>query len=78
MTSVAVMIGIFFIIGIAVGVITVIAISVLRQEKREGTGHETWGPDDDLPSDFGWASTPDDQEPRWKSRESGWPQRRDG
>jgi hypothetical protein len=78
MTSVAIVIGIFFAIGIAVGVITVIAVSVLRQDKREGTGREDWGPDDDLRPDFGWASTPDDQQPRWKSRESAWPQRRDG
>jgi hypothetical protein len=77
MTTVAVFIGIFFAIGIVVGVITVIAVSVLGQDKKDRAGRETREPDDDLPPDFGWARTPDVQPPRWKSRESDWPQRRD-
>jgi hypothetical protein len=78
MTAVAVFIGIFFAIGLVVGVITVIAVSVLGQDKKDRrAGRETWEPDDDLPPDFGWARTPGDLR-RWNWRESDWPQRRDG
>lgn len=64
MTSVAIFIGIFFTIGIAVGVITVIALSALRHDRRHSgarqdtwTGHQDEESPDPAPA-FGWAGAP--------------------
>ena len=67
MTSVAVITGIFFIIGITVGVIVVIAMSALRRDRRDGPGD--WpghGPDgpDEQPPDLGI-----DKYPWWQERD---------
>jgi len=74
MASVAIILGIFFILGIVVGVITVIAMSARR--RYEQPSPDSW-PEldqespDDLAPDFGWDDVPDDM-PRWpKSREGG-------
>jgi hypothetical protein len=74
MAPVAIILGIFFILGIAVGVITVIALSALR--RYEEPSPDGW-PDldqessDDLAPDSGWDDAPDDG-PSWpKSREGG-------
>jgi hypothetical protein len=49
MTSIVIITGIFFIIGITVGVITVIAMSALRRDRRDRPddwpGHRLDGPD---------------------------------
>jgi hypothetical protein len=72
MTSVAVIIGIFFIIGIAVGIIVVIAMSALRRDRRDGPGD--WpgrGPDgpDEQPPDLDRDSADYEGHPWWKARE---------
>ncbi len=70
MTSVAVITGIFFIIGITVGVIVVIAMSALRRDRRDGPGdwpgHGPDGPDgpDEQPPDLGI-----DKYPWWQERD---------
>jgi hypothetical protein len=71
-TSVAVIVGIFFIIGITVGVIAVIAMSALRRDRRDGP--DDWpgrGPDgpDDQPPDLDWDGTSSDEHAWWKSRD---------
>ena len=73
MTSVAVITEIFFIIGITVGIIIVIAMSALRRDRRDGPGD--WpeggpdgpnrrppGPDGDGPRT--------EQNPWWQTRDS--------
>ncbi len=72
MTSVAVITEIFFIIGITVGVIIVIAMSALRRDKRDGPGD--WpggGPDGPgrRPSGLDWDGTRAGQNPWWQARD---------
>jgi hypothetical protein len=71
-TSVLVIVGIFFILGITVGVITVIAMSAVRRDRRAGPGD--WpghGPDgpEEQPPDLDRDSTMDDERPWWRSRD---------
>jgi len=74
MAPVAIILGIFFILGIAVGVITVIALSARhRYEQDSADDRPDLGPEGpaDLASDYGWDDAPDDK-PSWpKSREGG-------
>ena len=79
MASVAIVIGIFFAIGIAVGIVGVIAVSVLRREDRDDPGEPDdpdnppryWpdGPGESRAHD--WDSLRTEEHPRWKSRGSG-------
>ena len=74
MTSVAVITGIFFVIGITVGVIIVIAASALRRDRQGGPddwpGHGPAGPDE-RPPDLDWDGTPADRYPWWQARDEG-------
>ena len=74
MASIAIILGIFFILGIVVGVITVIAMSARRRYDQPGPDSR---PDldressNDLSPDFGWDDAQDGM-PRWpKSRQGG-------
>jgi hypothetical protein len=73
-TSVAVIVGIFFIVGITVGIIVVAAMSVLRRDERHGSddgpGHRPDGLDEQ-PPDLDWGRTATDDRPWWKSRDGG-------
>ncbi len=78
MASVAIVIGIFFAIGIAVGIVSVIAVSVLRREDRDALG-EPDDPDNpprywpDGPGELSahdWDSPRTEEHPRRKSRVS--------
>lgn len=78
MASVAVVIGIFFAIGIVVGIVGVTAMSVLRREDRDNPG-EPDDPDNPLrywPDGPGessardWDSSRTEEHFRWKSRAS--------
>jgi hypothetical protein len=73
MTSVAVITGIFFIIGITVGVISVIAISALRRDGRDGPGD--WpgdGPNwpNRRPPGPDWDGPRTEQNQWWQARDS--------
>jgi len=73
MTSVAVITGIFFIIGITVGVIIVIAMSAFRRDRPAGPGDgPEHGPDgpDERPPDLDWDGTPTDKNP-WRQAHDG-------
>lgn len=70
MIAVAVIVGLFFVIGIAVGVITMIAISVLRREGRAApdtwTGYGSDRPDE--PPEPGGDTSETEPPPWWQSR----------
>jgi hypothetical protein len=65
--TVVAIVSAFFIIGIAAGIIAVVAMSVLRAERR---GHrdddyaDSYGPDEP-PQGSGWDDTTPDGHPRW-------------
>jgi len=75
MTSVTVIVSIFFVIGITVGVITVIAMSVLRRDRRDRRdGPDDWpghGPDgpDEQPPDLDWDAPEPKRDPWWQARD---------
>ena len=68
MTAVAIIVTIFFVIGVLVGVITVIAMSAQRRYQRPDAGNtpdrRPRGPDDPFRD-----GAPDDPPSWWKSRE---------
>ena len=72
MTSVVVIISLFFVFGIAVGIIAVIAMSALRRYKWSGPSE--WsapgpsGPDEQHP-DLEWDSSLTEDRPWWKARD---------
>ena len=73
MTSVAVITGIFFIIGITVGVISVIAMSALRRDRRDEPGD--WpgdGPNwpNRRPPGLDWDGLRTEQNQWWQARDS--------
>ena len=66
--SVVIIVGLFFIIGITVGIIAVIALSALRADRWGGP--DSWpgcepGGSDEQPPDTDWGSTVPDNGPRW-------------
>jgi hypothetical protein len=69
--TVAAIVGAFFIIGIAAGIIAVVAMSVLRAERRRNRGDYADPVDDDPygrgepPQGSGWDDTRPDGHPRW-------------
>ena len=69
--TVAAIVGAFFIIGIAAGIIAVVAMSVLRAERRGHRGDYADHVDDDPygpgepPQGSGWDDTTSDGHPRW-------------
>ena len=72
--SVVIIVGLFFIIGIAVGIIAVIALSGRRADRREQPGGPPYyGPDgsDEPREDPDWDSTPHDG-PRWPRDTDGY------
>jgi hypothetical protein len=73
MTSIVIITGIFFIIGITVGVITVIAMSALRRDRRDRPddwpGHRLDGPDR-RPPDLDWGGTPTEANQWWQARDA--------
>jgi hypothetical protein len=73
MTSVAVITGIFFIIGITVGVISVIAMSALRRDRRDGPGDRPGdGPHwpNRRPPGLDWDGPRTEQNQWWQARDS--------
>jgi hypothetical protein len=72
MTSVVVIISLFFVFGIAVGIIAVIAMSALRRYKLSGP--PDWsapGPSglDEQPPDLEWDNSPTEDRSWWKARD---------
>lgn len=67
--SVVAVVSAFFIIGISVGVIAVIALSVVRGRRAGGRGspHDPGGlPEHDLaPPEPGWRGSGDEDQPSW-------------
>jgi hypothetical protein len=68
--SVVAIVSAFFIIGISVGVIAVIALSVFRARRAHGRGggpHDPGGlPEHDLvPPEPGWQDSGDEGQPSW-------------
>jgi hypothetical protein len=68
--SVIAIVSAFFIIGISVGVIAVIALSVIRRRRADGRGggpHDPGGlPEYDLaPPEPGWQDSGDEGQPSW-------------
>jgi NADH:ubiquinone oxidoreductase subunit 3 (subunit A) len=69
--TVAAIVGAFFIIGIAAGIIAVVAMSVLRAERRGNRGDYADPVDDDPyepgepPQGSGWDDTRPDGRSRW-------------
>jgi hypothetical protein len=69
--TVVAIVGAFFIIGIAAGIIAVVAMSVLRAERRGHRGDYADPVDDDPygpgepPQGSGWDDTTPDGHPRW-------------
>jgi hypothetical protein len=59
--SVVGIVSAFFIIGIAVGIIAVVAMSVLRADRRERLDHEPG----EQPSHPRWDDAGPDDHPRW-------------
>lgn len=72
MTSVVVIVVVFFIIGITVGIITMVALSALRQDRLSGPrrwrDYGSRGPGE-RPPDPGWDNTPDEERPWWRERD---------
>jgi len=63
--TVIAIVGAFFVIGITVGIITVIAMSAFRADRRGDPGNPSeYGPDRPLP-DPGRPDTIPDDDPRW-------------
>jgi hypothetical protein len=63
--TVVAVVSIFFIIGITVGIITVVALSVLRPRRRGRPGGRLeYGPPDQAP-DSDWDERGLDEHPRW-------------
>jgi len=72
MTSVVVITSLFFVFGIAVGIIAVIAMSVLRRYKWSGSpDRSASGPSrlDEQPSDLEWDSSLTEDRSWWKARD---------
>ena len=72
MTWVAVITGIFFIIGITVGVISVIAMSALRRDRRDGSGDWAEGKPDRpnwRPPGLDWDGLVTERNPWWQARD---------
>jgi hypothetical protein len=71
MTSVAVIIGIFFVCGVTVGIFAVRALGILRRYKWSGpgdwTGIEQIGPEQ--PQDQNRDSSLTEEHPWWKARD---------
>jgi hypothetical protein len=69
--TVVAIVSAFFIIGIVVGIIAVVAMSVLRAERRGHRGDYADLVDDDpygpgqAPHGSGWDDTTPDRHPRW-------------
>jgi hypothetical protein len=69
--TVVAIVGAFFIIGIAAGIIAVVAMSVFRAERRGHRGDYADPIDDDPygpgepPQGSGWDDTMPDRHPRW-------------
>jgi hypothetical protein len=65
--TVVAIVSAFFVIGILVGIIAVVAMSVLRAERRRDPGdlldYEPRGPRE--PSGYPWADTEQDRYSRW-------------
>jgi hypothetical protein len=65
--TVVAIVSAFFIIGIAAGIIAVVAMSVLRAERRRNRDDDysdSYGPDEP-PHGSGWDDTRPDGHPRW-------------
>jgi hypothetical protein len=65
--TVVAIVSAFFIIGIAAGIIAVVAMSVLRAERRGNRDDDyadAYGPDEP-PQGSGWDDTMPDGHPRW-------------
>jgi len=72
--SVEVIMGLFFIIGIMVGVITVVAMSALRQDRQARRGRRGRPPQYERfgqPPDRGWEGAEPDDRPRWPGEADG-------
>jgi hypothetical protein len=65
--TVVAILGVFFVIGIVVGIIAVIALSVLRRERRGNQGGNADPVDGDVPgpSGPGWDGPGPRQHPHW-------------
>jgi hypothetical protein len=67
-TSVLVVVGLFFIIGITVGIVAVVAVANLRSDRRGGLdsppADEPGGPGQQ-PPDPGYLDAESDDRPRW-------------
>lgn len=71
----AAIMGIFFLIGIAVGIVGVIAMAAVRAERRGGPGtppgHGPGRPDEE-PPDSGREGSAPDGGPRWPDGTRSW------
>jgi hypothetical protein len=69
--AVVAIVSVFFIIGITVGIVVVIALSVVRPRRRGRPGRrlEYWPPDQ--PPDPGWYEDAPDEHPRWPGNADG-------
>ena len=63
--AVVVIVSVFFVIGITVGIVVVVALSVLRPAQRGWPGRRLeYGPGDE-PADPYWDEDDPDRHPRW-------------
>jgi hypothetical protein len=73
---VLIVIGLFFVIGITVGVVVVFAMAGVRSDRRAGPRVPRWyqsGGSDAQPSDQDEDHRASDERPRWPGDSGSWP-----